>query len=111
MQPAEQTAKMMTINDFRFHHQNAFGTNMPGGCNNLASELCQRYTADMIRQAFEAAALHGKQTVAYVKGVLEGNGTPKKVTRLQTFADAARQRDEEEMRAFVSEMKAGGPIC
>jgi hypothetical protein len=70
----EQRAKMM-INDFRFVHQDKFGTNMPPGCNAIASELCQHYPRDSIIDAFETAAVQGKTTVAYVKGVLMGNGS------------------------------------
>lgn len=102
------TPSKMSIFEIRLLHQDAFGTNMPGGCNTLAHEICQKHTPDVIRNAFEAAANQDKKTMAYVNGVLNGNGDkPKKVTRLKTFADAARERDLEETRAFVEEMRHG----
>lgn len=64
----------MTINDFRFLHSDKFGSNMPGGCNATASELCNQFTKEEIVRAFDAASVQGKCTVAYVKGVLLGNG-------------------------------------
>lgn len=74
--PLEQKA-MMTINDFRFLFTDNFKTAMPPGCNQLASELCQHYPRDAIVEAFRISAEQGKNSVAYVKGVLMGNGKKK----------------------------------
>lgn len=49
------------------------------------------------------AAEQGVLTIAYVRGVLMGNGEkqPKKQARLTTLADAAEARGLEQMRQFV----------
>jgi len=67
----------MTINDFSFLYSDKFGSNMPGGCRNMASELCSQFSKDSIVQAFDTASVQGICTVAYVKGVLMGNGKQK----------------------------------
>jgi DNA replication protein DnaD len=67
----------MTINDFRFVFTDSFKTSMPPGCNNLASEICQRETREAIIGAFQIAAEQGKCSLAYVNGVLLGNGKKK----------------------------------
>jgi DNA replication protein DnaD len=72
----EQKAKMM-INDFRSLFSQNFGSVMPGGCNNLAHKLCHDFTTDKINEAFELAAKQGIMTIAYVEGILKGNGKPK----------------------------------
>lgn len=98
--PTEQKAMRMMTTDIRFLHQSAFGIQMPPGCANLAVEICERYSAKVIRSAFETAAVHNKPSMAYVSGILNGN-SKKQVTQIKTFADAREERGLEQMRQFV----------
>jgi len=93
--PLTMNGDKMMINDFRFVHQDKFGTNMPPGCNQIAGELCQQFSKDSIISAFEAACVQGKQSVAYVKGVLLGNGRPKASGKC-VDTDAAPQESAQE---------------
>lgn len=74
-----KTATKMTMIDFSFLHNQMFGFPMPRGCNNLATDLCQRFTVEQIRSAFEKTAEQNpaKHTMAYLKTVLLGPVKPK----------------------------------
>lgn len=89
----QQTATKMTITDVRFLYQATFGQNMPGGCNQTANEICQRFSADGIRQAFEAAAVHNKPNMAYVLGVLNG-GNKRNGARASPVKSENRRENE-----------------
>lgn len=69
---------MMGISEFRFAFYDAFGSVMPGGCNEQASALCREFTPARINEAFTIAAAQGVTTLAYVEGVLRGNGKNKR---------------------------------
>jgi len=108
--PPEQKAERMTIVDLRFLHHESFGTNMPGGCAEIATVLCQEFTADAIREAFNAAAVHGKPTMAYVRGVLKGNGKGKQARASPvgpvSFEQAKSERTKRAAQAFVERKRA-----
>lgn len=87
------TATKMTITDVRFLYQETFGQNMPGGCNHTANEICQRFSSDGIRQAFEAAAVHNKPNMAYVLGVLNG-GNKRNGARASPVKSENRRENE-----------------
>ena len=74
-----KTATKMTMIDFSFLHNQMFGFPMPRGCNNLATDLCQRFTVEQIRSAFEKTAEQNpaKHNMAYLKTVLLGPVKPK----------------------------------
>ena len=73
-----EKATKMTMIDFRFLHNQMFGFPMPGGCNKLATDLCHRFTAEQIRNAFEriSAQHHSKHAMTYVKTALLNVGKP-----------------------------------
>ncbi len=77
----ENKPSRLTVTDIRFIHSEHFGLQFPPGASNLAVEICERFSAEAIREAFEAAAVHNKPSMAYVLGVLNGNGGPKSVLR------------------------------
>jgi hypothetical protein len=104
----EQRAKMSII-DFRFVHQDKFGTNMPPGCNQTAHELCQQYSRESIINAFEAAAVQGKQSVAYVKGVLLGNGNGGKPAPQQRVTKTFEQIKLENTKQAMMDFVKGAP--
>lgn len=66
----------LTMVEMGMLHQEAFGVLMPGGGRQLAHEICQQFDGEAIRQAYQAAAVQGKLTLAYVNGILRGNGNP-----------------------------------
>lgn len=101
------TPMKMTMTDISFLFSDKFGGNMPRGCNNLAVEICTNYNKDEIIAAFETAAIQGKCNMAYVRGILMGNGNKnsnaKNRDRPMTFADSQAIRDMEQHRAFLEE--------
>jgi len=66
----------LTCTDVRFLFQASFGIQMPAGANNVAVEICERYTAAAIKDAFEIASVQNKPNLAYVRGVLVGVSQP-----------------------------------
>lgn len=105
------TAMRMTTTDFRFLWHEAFGTIMPGGCAEKAGRLCLEFLAPTIREAFQAAAVHGKPTLAYVEGVLRGNGTGKggparaSPSGPVSFEKAKSNRTKQAVQEFVERRK------
>jgi len=74
IEPPPDAPGKMTMTDIRFVHNEFFGTNMPGGCAAIALEIAQDFSAEAIREAFKRAAEQGVMTMAYVRGILKGNG-------------------------------------
>lgn len=103
---SDETPKTMkmTINDFSFLYSDKFGGNMPGGCRSIASELCNQFSKDSIIQAFDTASIQGKCSVAYVKGVLMGNGNlTKQRDPPKTFEQIKLDNTKQAMMEFVGE--------
>lgn len=106
-----QTAMRMTTTDIRFLFNEAFGQLMPGGCELLAGKLCREFTAPAIREAFQAAAVYGKPTLAYVEGVLRGNGKDKgskaraSPSGPVSFEKAKSNRTKQAVQEFVERRK------
>lgn len=62
----------MTRGEFANLYQQTFGKLMPGMLNMDATEYCNRYPPDRIREAFRIGAENGAGSWSYVKTVLEG---------------------------------------
>jgi len=99
----EPNASRMMAIDIRFLHQSAFGIQMPPGCANLAVEICGRHSAESIRSAFEIASVQNKPSMAYVNGILNGNGEKTSKKRPITYADSNDMRSIEQRKALIEE--------
>jgi hypothetical protein len=116
----EEKPVRMTVTDVRFLHSQQFGIQFPPGAANTVVEMCDRFSADAIRGAFEVAAVHNKPSMAYVLGVLNGNGRPKSVLREDqkprgrpvTFAEYAslanQEASERVLRRLLDGTKSAG---
>jgi hypothetical protein len=91
----------MYTTDIRFLHQSAFGIQMPPGCTNVSAEMCERFSADAIRSAFEIAAVQNKPSIAYVMGVLNGNGKKLALVPTATERDRILAANAESCREFA----------
>jgi hypothetical protein len=101
---SEQKATRMMINDFRTIFFQNFGSVMPGGCNNIAHQLCQDFTADRITESFELAAKQGIMNIAYVEGILKGNGRKSMLKSHEVERNLILAANAESCREFAGGM-------
>ena len=69
----------------------------------MAVTLCNQFTADSIRNAFEVAAKHGAMNMAYVEGVLRGAGKskPKNRDAPKTFEEIKMDNTKRAIEEFA----------
>lgn len=65
---------VMNLKEFAQTYTETFGTFMPGGLNQVASEVCKKHPRSTIKFAFGSAAAAGATHFNYVRKCLENDG-------------------------------------
>jgi hypothetical protein len=106
-QPKPPESMMMTLDSFRKQFFEATGKHLPGGCNQQAVQICQRFPRDALIQGFARMAEFGGSTLRYLEEVLANRPQPRASPERKTKSELLNEKNRAAATEALRLMKEG----